>query len=60
MLMKAKSFDVIKDKNMYGKMVKGIERSTFIIDEKGKIVHEWRKVKAEGHAQEVLDFLSGL
>lgn len=50
-------FDVIKDKNMYGKMVKGIERSTFIINEDGELVKEWRKVKAEGHAQEVLDYI---
>lgn len=50
-------FDVIKDKNMYGKMVKGIERSTFIIDQNGNLVKEWRGVKAQGHAQEVLDFL---
>lgn len=50
-------FDVIKDKNMYGKMVKGIERSTFIIDGEGRLQKEWRKVKAEGHAQEVLDFI---
>ena len=47
-------FDVIKEKNMYGKKVFGIERSTFVIDEKGKLVAEWRKVKAEGHAEEVL------
>ncbi len=52
-----KTFDVIKDKNMYGKMVKGIERSTFVIDENGQVVHEWRGVKAEGHAGEVLNYL---
>lgn len=51
------AFDVIKEKNMYGKKVKGIERSTFVIDEKGVITHEWRKVKAEGHAEEVLKSL---
>lgn len=51
------AFDVIKDKNMYGKKVKGIERSTFVIDEKGVIVGEWRKVKVEGHAEEVLKSL---
>ena len=50
-------FDVIKEKNMYGKKVRGIERSTFIIDPKGKLLHEWRKVKPEGHGQEVLDWL---
>jgi peroxiredoxin Q/BCP len=51
------AFGVIKDKNMYGKMVKGIERSTFVIDPSGTVVKEWRKVKAEGHAAEVLDFI---
>lgn len=49
-----KYFDVIKEKNMYGKMVLGVERSTFIIDENGKIIREYRKVKAEGHAALVL------
>jgi peroxiredoxin Q/BCP len=48
-------FDVIKEKNMYGKKVMGIERSTFLINSAGELVYEWRKVKAEGHAQEVLD-----
>ena len=47
----------MKDKNMYGKKVRGIERSTFLIDEKGVLRKEWRKVKVEGHAQEVLDSL---
>jgi len=47
-------FDVIKLKNMYGKKVRGIERSTFIIDQKGKLVQEWRKVKVDGHIDEVL------
>lgn len=50
-------FDVIKEKNMYGKKVMGIERSTFVIDENGKLVLEWRKVKAPGHAAEVLEAL---
>jgi peroxiredoxin Q/BCP len=50
-------FGVMKDKNMYGKKVRGIERSTFLIDEKGVLVREWRKVKVDGHAQEVLDSL---
>lgn len=53
-------FDVIKEKNMYGKKVMGIERSTFVIDEKGRLIGEFRKVKAPGHAQEVLDFIQGL
>jgi peroxiredoxin Q/BCP len=47
-------FDVIKMKNMYGKKVRGIERSTFLIGPDGKLVREWRKVKVEGHAAEVL------
>jgi len=51
-------FDVIKMKNMYGKQVRGIERSTFVIDEDGKIIKEWRGVKVTGHVDEVLDFLS--
>lgn len=47
-------FDVIKEKNMYGKKVMGIERSTFLIDEKGILRQEWRKVKVAGHVEEVL------
>lgn len=47
-------FDVIKEKNMYGKKVMGIERSTFLIDEKGILRREWRKVKVKGHVEEVL------
>ena len=47
-------FDVIKEKNMYGRKVMGIERSTFLIDEKGVLRQEWRKVKVKGHAEEVL------
>jgi len=50
-------FGVMKDKNMYGKQVRGIERSTFLVGEDGSLLKEWRKVKAEGHAQEVLDSL---
>jgi peroxiredoxin Q/BCP len=53
-------FDVIKMKNMYGKQVRGIERSTFVIDREGRLAREWRKVKVEGHAQEVLDFVKTL
>ncbi len=49
-----KIFDVIKPKNMYGKMVRGIERSTFLIDKNGVLRQEWRKVKIEGHADAVL------
>ena len=47
-------FDVIKMKNMYGKQVRGIERSTFLIDAKGVLRREWRKVKVDGHVDEVL------
>lgn len=47
-------FDVIKEKNMYGKKVMGIERSTFLLDEKGILRQEWRKVKVAGHVEEVL------
>ena len=52
-------FDVIKEKNMYGKKVMGIERSTFIFH-KGTLVKEYRKVKAAGHAQIVLEELKSL
>jgi peroxiredoxin Q/BCP len=47
-------------KNMYGRQVRGIERSTFVIDGAGKLVREWRGVKVPGHAQEVLDFVTTL
>ena len=50
-------FNVMKMKNMYGKQVRGIERSTFVIDEAGKLVKEWRGVKVPEHAQAVLDFV---
>jgi thioredoxin-dependent peroxiredoxin len=53
-------FDVIKMKNMYGKQVRGIERSTFVIGRDGKIANEWRGVKVAGHAQAVLDFVNTL
>ncbi len=53
-------FDVIKMKNMYGKKVRGIERSTFLIDEKGVLRKEWRKVKVAGHIEEVLETIKGL
>jgi len=51
-------FDVIKMKNMYGKQVRGIERSTFLIDPKGTLIREWRKVKVKNHIEEVLDALT--
>lgn len=50
-------FNVIKMKNMYGKQVRGIERSTFVIDANGVLIKEWRGVKVDGHAAEVLSFL---
>lgn len=53
-------FNVIKMKNMYGKQVRGIERSTFVIDKNGKLVKEWRGVKVDGHAAEVLSFIKTL
>lgn len=53
-------FGVIKMKNMYGKQVRGIERSTFVFDKTGALRHEWRGLKADGHAQEVLDFINSL
>lgn len=49
-----KIFDVIKMKNMYGKKVRGIERSTFLIDSNGKLRQQWRKIKVDGHVDEVL------
>ncbi|MDD5754283.1 MAG: peroxiredoxin [Methylococcales bacterium] len=53
-------FDVLKTKNMYGKQVIGIERSTFLIDTQGTLVHEWRKVKVEGHCLEVLEKIGSI
>lgn len=53
-------FGVIKQKNMYGKQVRGIERSTFVLDKDGILQKEWRGLKADGHAQEVLDFVTTL
>ena len=54
-----KLFDVIKMKNMYGKKVRGIERSTFLIGKDGTLRREWRKVSVDGHAAEVLSALAG-
>ena len=53
-------FGVIKMKNMYGRKVRGIERSTFVIDRDGKLAKEWRGVKVPGHAEEVLQFVKTL
>lgn len=55
-----KLFDVIKEKNMYGRKVMGIERSTFLIDDKGVLRREWRKVKVPGHVDEVLEAVKEL
>jgi peroxiredoxin Q/BCP len=53
-------FGVMKLKNMYGKQVRGIERSTFVFDKTGKLVKSWRGLKAPGHAAEVLAFVQTL
>lgn len=53
-------FDVIKEKNMYGRKVLGIERSTFLIDKEGRLNKEWRKVRVKGHVDEVLDAAKAL
>ncbi len=50
-------FSVMKMKNMYGKQVRGVERSTFVIDKNGTLIKEWRGVKVDGHAAEVLNFI---
>jgi len=50
-------FGVMKMKNMYGKQVRGVERSTFVIDAQGKLMKEWRGVKVPNHAEEVLEFV---
>jgi peroxiredoxin Q/BCP len=55
----AKKFDVLKEKNMYGKKVMGIARTTFLIGPDGKIVHVFEVVKPEGHAEEVLAWVKG-
>jgi peroxiredoxin Q/BCP len=55
-----KQFDVIREKNMYGRKVMGIERSTFLIDDRGVLRREWRKVKVPGHVEEVLDAIKEL
>ena len=53
-------FSVIKMKSMYGKLVRGIERSTFVIDGRGVLRREWRGIRVPGHAQDVLDFVKTL
>jgi len=53
-------FGVMKMKNMYGRQVRGVERSTFVVDSSGVLCKEWRGVKVPGHAQEVLEFVRSL
>ena len=53
-------FGVMKMKNMYGKKVRGVERSTFVIDPEGVVRREWRGLKVPGHAREVLEFVESL
>ncbi len=55
-----KLFDVIQEKSLYGRKYMGIERSTFLLDEKGVLRQEWRKVKVPGHAEEVLEAAKSL
>ena len=55
-----KQFDVIQLKNMYGRKVRGIVRSTFLVDDQGVLAREWRGVKVPGHVQEVLNFVKAL
>ena len=55
-----KLFDVIKEKNMYGKRMLGVVRSTFLIDKHGTLRREWRKVKVDGHVEEVLEAVKAL
>ena len=55
-----RQFDVIKEKNMYGRKVMGVERSTFLIDRTGVLRQEWRKVRVKGHVQEVLSAVQAL
>ncbi|MDG2321594.1 MAG: thioredoxin-dependent thiol peroxidase [Rhodospirillaceae bacterium] len=56
----SEAYGVWKEKNMYGRKYMGIERSTFLIDEQGKLQAEWRKVKVPGHVEEVLKAAKGL
>tara|TARA_B100002019_G_scaffold61392_1_gene52610 strand:+ start:1535 stop:1996 length:462 start_codon:yes stop_codon:yes gene_type:complete len=55
-----KSFDVMREKSMYGKKYIGVDRSTFLINSKGLIVKEWRSVKVKGHVMEVLEALKDI
>lgn len=53
-------FEVVKEKSMYGKKYLGVERSTFLLNEKGTVIKEWRDVKVPGHVDEVLEFAKNL
>jgi thioredoxin-dependent peroxiredoxin len=55
-----RQFDVIREKNMYGRKVMGIERSSFLLDSGGVLRHEWRKLKVDGHALQVLETAQAL
>ena len=55
-----KAFDVMKMKSMYGRQYMGVDRSTFIVNDKGKIIKQWRAVKVKGHVQEVLETIQNL
>lgn len=55
-----KLYDVIQEKSMYGKKYMGVERSSFVLDSKGVLRHEWRKVKVKGHAEAVLAAVKAL
>ena len=55
-----KAFDVMKMKSMYGRQYMGVDRSTFIVNDQGKIIKEWRSVKVKGHVQEVLETVEKL
>lgn len=55
-----RQFDVIREKSLYGRKFLGVERSTFLIDDKGKLRQEWRKVRVKGHADEVLEAVKNL
>ena len=55
-----KAFDVMKMKSMYGRQYLGVDRSTFIVNDQGKIIKEWRSVKVKGHVQEVLETVEKL
>ena len=54
------AFEVLKNKSLFGKSFKGIERSTFVISKEGKILKEWRKVKVPDHAKEVLNYVKSI